>query len=68
MHGVILGVVVARANAILQEKGVVIWEPLATFPARERSKRFADLHTWSRTAEPNQRMRSRRSLTKRTIR
>jgi hypothetical protein len=43
----ILGVVVARANAILQEKAVVIWEPLATFPARERSMRLADLHTWS---------------------
>jgi hypothetical protein len=43
------------------EKAVVIWRALATFPARERSKRFADLPTWSCKAGPNQRMRSRRS-------
>ena len=39
-------------------------QPFATFPARERRLRRVDLLTWSCKAGPNQRMRSRRSLTK----
>ena len=53
---------------IESEKAVVIWDLLATLAARERRLRRADLLTWSRRAGPNQRMRSRRSLTKETIR
>jgi hypothetical protein len=49
------------------EKAVVIWRVLATFPARERRCvcRSAHLACYCR---PNQRMRSRRSLTEKTIR
>jgi hypothetical protein len=39
-------------------------EHFATFPARERRLRRVDLLTWFCKAGPNQRMRSRRSLTK----
>lgn len=41
---------------------------MVNVPARERRLRRVDLLTWSCNVGPNQRVRSRRSLTKRTIR
>jgi hypothetical protein len=54
-----------RARAMSTTDYEVAWtQCLATFPARERRLRRVDLLTWSCKAGPNQRMRSRRSLTK----